>query len=243
MRLTREQKKEYAKIAQRHTEEQSEKFPDEIRRSIENSFVVSEAENKKPGETTDIIVELLDSVSAVVKYAPEGKVCVLNFASYTSAGGRFMEGNFAQEEALCHESFLYNVLSSEEFKDFYKFNDLNKNKGLYRNRALYSKDVYFRDGIPADVVTCAAANYRTLERYKTGTKEENEEIMKERIEFLLNVISNFDADIVILGAWGCGVFRQDPCFISEEFRKALKTHKFKKAVFAIKDEKTYEKFL
>lgn len=243
MRLTKEQKKEYAAIAKQHTEDQAEKFPDEIRKSIENSFVFDEAENKKPGETLDVAVELLDSVSAVAKYAPEGKVCVLNFASFTSAGGQFINGSFAQEEALCHESFLYNVLSSEELNPFYKYNDLNKNKGLYKNRALYSKDIYFRNEIPADVITCAASNYRTLERYKTATKEENENVMRDRINFLLDVISNFDVDIVILGAWGCGVFKQDPYFISKEFKNSLKTHKFNKAVFAIKDQKTFEKFL
>lgn len=65
------------------------------------------------------IVELVatDSVSAVFDADHENKVAVLNFASYKNPGGRFLDGSKAQEECLCHESYLYNVL--KEFEDSY----------------------------------------------------------------------------------------------------------------------------
>ena len=58
-----------------------------------------------------------------------------------------MEGSSAQEESLCHESFLYNVLS--RYKEYYHANTYCKNRNLYSDRALYSPDIIFEHNAEA----------------------------------------------------------------------------------------------
>ena len=82
----------------------------------------------------------MDSVSAIFQYA-ENNTAVLNFASYKNPGGMFVNGSKAQEECLCHESFLYNVL--KENQNYYNWNNQHKNRALYLNRALYSPNIKF----------------------------------------------------------------------------------------------------
>lgn len=73
------------------------------------------------------------------------KLCVLNFASFTNPGGGFIDGAMAQEEAICHNSTLYNILV--EKMEFYNENRLNENHGLYTDRAIYSPSVLFLNNV------------------------------------------------------------------------------------------------
>ena len=180
-------------------------------------------------------VVLLDSVSAIFAEEDlESKICALNFASFKNPGGMFMEGSTAQEECLCHESFLYNVLSS--FPDFYKENQSKKNKALYVNRALYTPDICFvrKDimGI-SDVLTCAAPNFTAASKYCNVTREENRKVLESRIRFVLDIMEYKEVKIPILGAYGCGVFGQDAREVAEVFKEAIKDHAFKKVIFAV----------
>ena len=91
-----------------------------------------------------VIIAPTDTVSAIFQYTSEqdGKIAALNFASYKHPGGMFIKGSSAQEESLCHASFLYNVL--KEFEDsYYKENRKNLNRSLYTNKALYSPNIKF----------------------------------------------------------------------------------------------------
>ena len=98
---------------------------------------------RKTGERRypDTEIVNMDSVTAIFA-KKEGKTAVLNFASYKNPGGMFLEGSCAQEECLCHASYLYNVLSRYD-ATYYSLNRQNLNKSLYRNRALYTPNVFF----------------------------------------------------------------------------------------------------
>ncbi|WP_371278887.1 TIGR02452 family protein [Anaerostipes sp.] len=98
----------------------------------------------------------IDSVSAIFRYAEAGKkTVVLNLANYKKAGGMFIQGSRSKEEEyLCHDSYLYNVLTA--FPEYYDWNRQHTNRSLYLNRALYSPDIYFfQDGhkVLCDVIT------------------------------------------------------------------------------------------
>ena len=163
----------------------------------------------------------------------EIKVAALNFASYRNPGGKFIEGSNAQEECLCHESNLYNVLRN--FAPYYKENNSKANRNLYTDRALYSPDVIFNKGeeiVKADVITCASPNWTAASKQGV-TQVENTLVLAQRMQFIKDIAEFNNVDILILGAWGCGVFGQHPKVIARLFNFIFKESKIKTIAYAV----------
>ena len=238
---------ELAPKAKEHTKLMQEKYSDEIAQCISQSVIYGK-EAKKPVATfMDKVAEQIllkdTTVGALFKVpALYEKVALLNFASYNNAGGKFIEGSSAQEESLCHSSFLYNVLSG--MPEFYEWNNAHKNKALYMDRAIYSPNVVFIDGDEvrkADVITCAAPNRSVLEKYGSFTEEENFDALSNRIYFVRDICMDNHVDVAILGAWGCGVFRQEPSIVANLLKETFAPTGIK-VIYAVPDEKTYSAF-
>ena len=183
----------------------------------------------------DVIIDDIDTVSAIMKYG-YGDTATLNFASYTEPGGKFLKGGMAQEESLCHASFLYNVLSDCAYQSYYQWNREHKNGGLYENRALYSPDVLFFQGEKvrnSDVITCSAPNLHSAQKRHDASAKDNAEVLNSRIQFILDIADSNWVDTLILGAWGCGAFGQDPEEVACAFKRNLPGRRVKKVIFAI----------
>lgn len=190
------------------------------------------------------IVEVVKKETVEALYdlsSDDGKIAVLNFASYKSPGGMFMEGSIAQEEALCHESDLYNILSSDRLVNmFYKENRRQLNRGLYNSNLLYVPDVVFmhqKERRLADVITAAAPNKGTAQKYQHVSDEECDLTMRRRIQHILLAAIDEGVDTIILGAFGCGVFRNDPGTVAHIFKEELVGCPFRKVVMAVPGEK------
>lgn len=178
-----------------------------------------------------------DSVSAIFHLNPDktGKIAVLNFASFKEPGGFFLAGSSAQEECLCMESTLYNVLTQFE-KKYYEPNHKALNKALYKDRALYSPEIIFdREGKVAkvDVITCAAPNKATAQRYQSVSDIENHAVLLSRLKFLRNIAEENCVDTIVLGAWGCGVFGQDPKEVATLIKNTFKDSPLKYVILAV----------
>ncbi len=235
-----------------HTKNMNEKFSKEIEEAVKNTIIYDVdfvSTKSTEDKNTKFILEALDSVSAVLKYFEnEEKMAVLNFSSYRHPGGGYINGAKAQEECLCHESFLYNVLSQFE-TEFYGWNENNKNKALYLNRGMYSPKICFikedRQCF-CDVITCAAPNKSVARRWQKVTEEENLQVLKSRIKFVLDIAKENEVNTLILGAYGCGVFGQNATEVAQIFKDYLETEYkcFDKVVFAIPEtrEGNYLKF-
>ena len=233
-------KAERAEQARRHTQEMSEKYPAEISCSVKNTVLYSTGfVCIKPSEklySTVISVVDMDTVQAAYM-KKNGKTALLNFSSYKNPGGMFMNGSKAQEECLCHSSFLYNVLTQKHH--FYEWNNTHKNKALYMNRALYSPDIIFtydNNEFSCDVITCAAPNKSAAQKYQNVSDKTNTDVLRSRIKFVLEVAYENNAETLILGAYGCGVFGQDPYEVAGIFREYLLNEFqgcYKNVIFAI----------
>jgi len=194
----------------------------------------------KLNTNAEISVEQLTSLQAIEKYPNE--FCILNFASAKNPGGGFLKGALAQEETLARSSNLYPALVEQE--KFYR----NPKAPYYTDRVIYSPDVLFfknDDGhyiepIPCSVITCAAPNLNAegwdLETLKIT--------FLERIEKVFQIAIMNNEENLILGAWGCGVFKNPPEMVAEQFVHMLNKYKryFTKIVFAIPDEKNFNVF-
>lgn len=178
-------------------------------------------DNKK-GE---IKVLPLDSVTAG-EYFNVGKTCILNMASYKRPGGGVERGSNAQEECLFRCSNLGLSISPN-------FYPLKQDEALYTQDATFIKDFHYKDITPfvCDVLTIAAVNLNS-----TFLKQDDYiELTFEKINFLFKIARNYKVDNLILGAWGCGVFKNDPEFMADSFKKVLEQYRsgFENIVFAV----------
>ncbi|ULJ69707.1 TIGR02452 family protein [Wielerella bovis] len=172
-------------------------------------------------------------------------VCLLNFASAKNAGGGFLSGAKAQEEDLCRSSGLY--LCQLRQPEYYEINRKNKSM-LYTDHMIYSPNVpFFRinkenlldDVFLCSVITAPAPNAGVhLQRCPNDENAITETLIR-RTNYVLSIAKQQGHKILVLGAWGCGVFRNDPVQVAKVFDDCLKQDKFANAfdeiVFAIYD--------
>jgi len=240
-------------LAKKHTLQMEKEYSEEIKYSKEKSRVYGMTNNcKKPlGAIINKVVPEIqlvdcDSVSAIFKYS-QGRTCVLNFASYLNPGGRFLDGSKAQEECLCHASFLYNVLKFQ--MDYYRWNKYSKNFSLYYDRAVYSPKITFIQDdkeIMADVLTCAAPNLTAYRKYmnqrfggfntpelERRIFEENAKALRARQEFVKLVAEDNLVETLILGAFGCGVFGQDANAVIINWQDIFQVSSIKRVLYAV----------
>ncbi len=177
----------------------------------------------------------------------DGKTAVLDFASYNNPGGKYMEGMLAQE-AICHCTTLYEVLIKHQ--EYFFYNNNHKNRGLYKDRMVYVPKVLVFDYLDnvisqTDVIVCAAPNASVGLRYGNFTDEECQRVMYNRIVFLMHMAAYNKVDNLILGAWGCGVFRNDPTFVANAFYgvQALYDGYFRNIVYVMPKDANYDTFI
>lgn len=250
-----------AKRAEAHYKKMEETYPYEINRCARRSIVITgSVDSFIPNfPATDLFnVGIMHNTTTYAieneaQWAGYGdpddfknqygtKIAVLNFASFKNPGGMFLNGSMAQEESLCHESFLYNVLSQPTCRiNFYMENKKLLNRSLYANRGIFSPGVrfIFSDGNTAfaDVFTVAAPNAGSARRLGVSEKEITE-VLRRRIHFVIqNMLSYGPYKSVILGAFGCGVFKNSPELVAALFYKELDNiecrRQFGRVVFAI----------
>ena len=234
-----ESKTQNKEKAVKHTEEMHDRYSHEIERSVNKSVVYGYPDkmpdNKMLKGHPKFKFENCDSVTSIFNHAGE-KTAVLNFASYKNPGGKFIEGSSAQEESLCHESFLYNVL--KEMGPYYAYNREHKNKGLYKNRGIYTPSIVFErnatsDFVQCDVITVAAPNKGAAQKYMSVSDAENLSALHARIEFIRRIAEENNVQTLILGAYGCGVFKQEPKEVANAIKEIFKESAIENIVLAI----------
>lgn len=154
------------------------------------------------------------------------KIGVLNFASAKNPGGGFLNGAMAQEESLAASSGLYGTQLRQP--KYYEANRAFKSM-MYTHHAIYSPDVvFFRDArfellpapVTASVLTLPAVNYGQV-ILKGEDTNQAERVMKERMALSLALFAKQGDRTIVLGAYGCGVFRNDPVKVAKWWKELI----------------------
>jgi uncharacterized protein (TIGR02452 family) len=184
------------------------------------------------------------TIEAIVRLArqPGGHLACLNFASAKNPGGGFLGGAQAQEESLARSSALYPCLLGQP--EHYERNRANASV-IYLDLAIFSPLVpFFRDDdggwldrpVLASVITCAAPNASALRQQKRFDASAVERALRKRAAFVLEVAAHHRVERLVLGAWGAGVFGNDPELVASAFREPLRgdhAGAFAEVVFAV----------
>ncbi|WP_461215063.1 TIGR02452 family protein [Lacticaseibacillus sp. GG6-2] len=178
---------------------------------------------------------------------------VMNFASPTNPGGGVEFGAHAQEESIAKGTYLMPALRQFE-SSYYTVNRAQPNDGLNTPNLIYSEHVRQLfdhegnrlDGRYLDIVTVAAPNRR---RYPDLDAQKALVDIASKILQTLRAFKNHGVRRPILGAFGCGVFGNDPTAVARLFAQALRRKEFNGAwdevVFAVYDPtgETYRAFI
>lgn len=190
------------------------------------------------------------SFATAKKYVGQGKIGVLNFANPHNPGGGVVNGAMAQEECLCRSSNLYPcLLVPEAINEYYNYNKKITNN-FFSDRVIFTDNVtVFKtdDTVPVlmpesewfnvSVLTCAAPY---IAKRKHTNKAALKELFKMRIRNIFEVALDNNIQILVLGAFGCGAFKNPPEIVASAFNEVIKEiypvlqHNMKKIVFAIK---------
>lgn len=197
-------------------------------------------------QSSSSVVEVTDeyTLEASRRLVSEGveNPCALNFASARNPGGGFCGMNEAQEENLCRSSALY--WTQIRHLEMYKYNRKIKST-LYSDYMIFSPNVpVFRNtkyellDAPYCVsfISSPAANCS-----KSNDTWDVKNTMLNRIKKILEVAVEKKCKGIVLGAFGCGVFRNKIEDVVENFRILLFDYKylnyFDKIVFAVPGDK------
>ena len=204
----------------------------------------------KMDNISNIEIELTTekTVDAVLRMRGIENLGVLNFASARNPGGGWLTGAKAQEESLCLCSALYESLITEKGQQYYTEN-FKHTLPDYTDNMIYSTKVpFFKDGdyknvdyVLADVITCPAINRGAILKrvdMRNGVKESDWDLKNRMFKILLE-FKERRCKTLILGAFGCGVFDNDPNVIAKNWVDLINLevfeNSFDKIVFAVFD--------
>ncbi len=170
----------------------------------------------------------------------------LNFASARNPGGGFLGGAQAQEEALARASALYPCLLVAQ--EYYARNRSNRS-AIYLDLAVFSPKVpFFRDDtgrlleepLLASVITAPAPNRGAVAQNEPENLPLIAATLRRRAEMVLHIAQAHGIEGLVLGAWGCGVFRNDPGMVASIFADLIKppgrfAGVFRNVLFAVYD--------
>lgn len=212
-----------------------------------------------------VIVCESDSFTYAVKMHsehPDAKIAVLNFANSKYPGGGVKKGSRAQEESLCRTSTLYPVISADKFSASY-YGPNGKRRG--DDKALQSDNLIYSPGIiickttdkdpkrvdesqftAVDVITCAAPNLGASKRGPAVSIDDESlyRLHVGRASHIVGAAAENGADILILGAFGCGAFKNDPEVVARAYKEVLSTYArhFQAVIFPIPAGENLETF-
>ena len=189
----------------------------------------------------------LQGCARLVASSEYQRIGVLNFASARNPGGGFLSGARAQEESLARSSALYfSLRQCPQFYEFHRAQDTT----LYSDRMIYSPACpvlrddagnWLAQPYTVDFITSPAPNAGAIMRNEPANRARIVPALTARAGKILALAAHHQCDALVLGAWGCGVFQNDPATVAAIFAGYLRppdgafSHRFRHVLFALYD--------
>ena len=194
---------------------------------------------------TNISVVDEDTFTLAEKY--KNAAC-LNFASHLRPGGGYKSVRFVkaaaakklirtQEEDLFRRSNLPEIMDTEEVRKYYPLKPL---AGLYCSCTVHLSKIL-------DPITPFETNIITVPAVVNPNTPKKQILAEAKSKLILDIAAQNNNDVLILGAWGCGAFDNDPNVVASVFKKLLTNEfasVFREVLFAIpnKESSNYKVF-
>jgi uncharacterized protein (TIGR02452 family) len=187
----------------------------------------------KKYDTTHISVMNIDSIVIGKQLKEKGlNPLILNFADDHYAGGTVESGSGAQEESLFRRTNLCATLEQD------KFYPILKNEGVYSPVVTVFRDTednnnkLLREPWQCAFVAVPGLYCPTVSKLQR-LSDHDAEVLQMKIELILQIGYIHGHDSLVLGALGCGAWRNPPQHVAEIFRHVLKKYDgvFKEVVF------------
>lgn len=240
----------------------NDKIKESVRRATERQKLILEADDISTPDLNRYADVAMVSVSKKRTYEAAGgykgfKTAVHNFASASHPGGGVENGASAQEECLCRCSGLFFNLNTPDMWAGFYTPHRDAHDSIHNDDIIYTPDVLVfksdtanpvlmdeSDWYNVDVITCAAPNLRERpgNKYNPGdggpvkvTDKALYDIHVKRLRRILDVAVNEGAEVVILGAFGCGAFMNSPEVVARANADVIKEYlyAFKCIEFAV----------
>jgi len=187
---------------------------------LDKSYISSEC---------NITVQNQDCMVVANELSKLGKTCMLNMASYKHPGGGVIRGAMSQEEELARRSNMMMGLTLHGYP-------LAKNDVIYLNDVTFFKDGNYSLITPfdCDVITIAAINLNNLAK-----PADYEELTLHKIKNMLTEPAVNGCSNLVLSAFGCGVFKNDPTYIASVFKSVINdvSYLYDNIAFAVINDK------
>ena len=193
-----------------------------------------------------------DSIDAGKRLLDEGyNVAVLNLASHRNPGGGVMNGSAAQEESLFRRTNLFRSMYqftpyAEEYglkRSRYQYPLDRRNGGVYTPGATVIRDARLRllaEPYQLSFIAVPAIAHPNVTRDGLLT-DEMADLTRQKMRTIFRIAAHHDHDALVLGAFGCGAFRNPPRHIALLFKEVMQetefTGRFRKIVFAILEDR------
>lgn len=199
-------------------------------------FISRHRQIRENGEICFLSMTSFDAARTFRGIHPTARIAVLNFANPVEPGGGVRRGATAQEECLCRSSNLYSCLAQEKVRNEYYSCHTGSMQVLSSDRVVYSPDVtVFKsdDALPVilsvekwmqvDILTCAAPFYPGLHD-RTDAFLLN--LYRNRVKNIFECAIANRVDIIVLGAFGCGAFRNPAYQMAQAFCEIIEEEQY-----------------
>lgn len=185
----------------------------------------SDGEEKPILSITIRPVDTLEAARYLYGHDTNARIAVLNMASPLQPGGGVLRGAKAQEESLCLRSTLYPSLRSEWYRHKSDTVIYTPDILVFKSPSPGLKLLGISDQIYVDVISCAAPRHPEIQQLDDGTLKyddpKDEEAMALKIKYIMRTAVKMSATHVVLGALGCGAYRNPIKEVASMMRRCL----------------------